>query len=111
MVRGTYHFPQADRGFRHGWSRRLRFLGVVENPTDIEISRIAMIVTGSSDPPRAPSATSRIARSRNSFGYFLGAGTTPPFRGFGLSTKPGAIPELLTWWRLGIAFSFVGRGF
>jgi len=41
--------------------------------------------------------TSRTARSRNSFGYFLGAGTTPPFRGFEASTKPGAIHR---WWTL-----------
>ncbi len=31
------------------------------------------------------------ARSRSSFGYFLGAGITPPFRGIRPSSKPGAI--------------------
>jgi hypothetical protein len=36
------------------------------------------------------SATSRCARSRNSFGYFLGAGTTPLSRGFGPPTRPVA---------------------
>ena len=37
------------------------------------------------------SATRRIARSRSSFGYFLGAGTEPLPRGFRASTKPGAV--------------------
>jgi len=37
------------------------------------------------------SATNRCARSRNSSGYFLGAGMTPPFRGIRPSTRPGAI--------------------
>src|SRR5664279_1306930 len=37
------------------------------------------------------SATSRCARSRNSFGYFLGAGIEPLSRGFGASTRPGAV--------------------
>src|SRR6266487_4485116 len=39
----------------------------------------------------AMSTTRRTARSRISSGYFLGAGMTPPFRGFGVSPKPGAI--------------------
>lgn len=37
------------------------------------------------------SATIRWARSHSSFGYFLGAGTTPPPRGVKPSTKPGAV--------------------
>jgi len=39
------------------------------------------------------SATSRCARSRNSFGYFLGAGMTPPFREIRPCIKPGAIQK------------------
>ncbi len=37
------------------------------------------------------SATRRIARSRSSFGYFLGAGTEPLSRGFRASTQPGSV--------------------
>jgi hypothetical protein len=37
------------------------------------------------------STTSRCARSRNSSGYFLGAGICPPSRGFRASSKPGAV--------------------
>jgi hypothetical protein len=37
------------------------------------------------------SATSRNARSRSSSGYFRGAGTDPPSRGFRPSTAPGAV--------------------
>ena len=40
------------------------------------------------------SATNRTERSRNSCGYFLGAGMTPPFRGIRPSTKPGTIQPL-----------------
>ena len=40
------------------------------------------------------SVTSRTARSRNSFGYFLGAGTDPLSRGFRASTSAGALQNL-----------------
>lgn len=40
------------------------------------------------------SSTSRTDRSRNSFGYFLGAGICPPSRGIRASIKPGT----LHWW-------------
>lgn len=40
------------------------------------------------------SRTRRTARSRNSAGYFLGAGITPPFRGIKAPTKPVAIQPL-----------------
>jgi hypothetical protein len=43
------------------------------------------------------STTSRCARSRNSFGYFLGAGTEPLSRGFRPSTRPGAVQCSLSW--------------
>ena len=39
------------------------------------------------------SVTSRKARSRNSFGYFLGAATDPLSRGFNASTSAGAVQE------------------
>ena len=37
------------------------------------------------------SSTSLTARSRNSLGYFLGAGICPPFCGIRASSKPGAV--------------------
>ena len=37
------------------------------------------------------SATMRCAGSRSSFGYFLGAGITPPFRGIRPSTRARAV--------------------
>ena len=43
------------------------------------------------------SATNRTERSRNSSGYFLGAGMTPPFRGIRPSTKPGTIHSSSDW--------------
>src|SRR5215213_8520219 len=42
-------------------------------------------------PSRIEGSATLTARSRNSLGYFLGAGTTPPFRGFRPSTNPGAL--------------------
>jgi len=68
---------------------------------DPAAERIALLIPSSSPIRRhaivtlpaspAMSRTKRIARSRISSGYFLGAGMTPPFRGFGVSINPGAI--------------------
>ena len=42
-------------------------------------------------------STGLTGRSRNSCGYFLGAGITSPFREINASTTPGAIQDTSNW--------------
>lgn len=70
-----------------------------------------LLATRASAPLRCPvssriSNTIRTARSRSSSGYFFGADTAPPFRGFSASTRPGAVHLvflLQTAWSAGAA--------